>query len=586
MSQAVASEDSEAITQDVGDILVVDDNPSNLLAIEAALGDLGGRLVKARSGEEALRRLLEQDFALVLLDVQMPGMDGFETARLIRSRQRSRRVPIIFITAFTQDDQNTLTGYALGAVDFLFKPIQPEVLRAKASVFVELQRHTAEVARQAELLREHERREHQRRLREEKQKWEAEALRRQMDEQRRVAEEMARKAEEMARTVAEREYAQRELTKINRQLEEADRRKDEFLAVLAHELRNPLAPILAGLELFRSQDVHNPLLVRARDAMDRQVRHLVRLVDDLLDISRITSGKIELRACRVKLQSAISQAEHMTRSLIEDREHRLDIDIPDQPIWLMADPVRLAQIIANLLTNAARYTPRRGLIRVQCAVEGDQAVVRVIDNGRGIAPELLDKVFDMFVQAGHGNDGLGLGLSLVQRLVELHHGRVAAHSEGEGKGSEFTFWLPAAPESHENADDNQDGAADARAADQPLCVVLIDDEADIRETVCALLELWGHRVEVASSGHQGVDLVLRVRPDVALVDIGLPDIDGYGVAERVHAVLGQRRPRLVAMSGYGQEKDRARARDAGFDDHITKPATADVLRKVLSDCEP
>jgi two-component system, sensor histidine kinase len=579
-----ASEDTETIAKAAGDILIVDDNPGNLLAIEAALGDLAGNLVKARSGEEALRRLLEQDFALVLLDVQMPGMDGFETARLIRSRERSRRVPIIFVTAFTQDDEDTLTGYALGAVDFLFKPIRAEVLRAKASVFVELQRHTAEVARQAELLREHERREHERRLLEEKQKWEAEALRRQMDEQRRVAEEMARKAEELARTVAEREHAERELTKINRQLEEADRRKDEFLAVLAHELRNPLAPILAGLELFRTQDVHdNPLLVRARDAMDRQVRHLVRLVDDLLDISRITSGKIELRTCRVSLQSAISQAEHMTRSLIEERRHRLDIEAPDQPVWLMADPVRLAQIIANLLTNAARYTPPQGRIAVTYAIEGDQAVVRVSDNGRGIPPELVGKVFDMFVQAKHGSDGLGLGLSLVQRLVELHHGRVEVRSAGEGKGSEFTIWLPVAPESREHAGEAPAEEAHAEASEQPLRVVLIDDEADIRETVRALLELWGHRVEVAPSGYQGVDLLLRVQPDVALVDIGLPDIDGYGVAERVCAALGERRPRLVAMSGYGQEKDRARAREAGFDAHITKPATADVLRRVLSE---
>lgn len=248
-----------------GDILVVDDDPKNLLAIEVALGEIDARLIKAQSGEQALRLLLERDFALILLDVQMPNMDGFDAARIIRSRAKTRHVPIIFVTAFSHNDTDIKRGYALGAVDYLFKPIVPEVLRAKVQVFIELRARTAEVTRQAQQLREMERMEAERRLLEERQRWEADALRLQMEEQQR----------------------------INAQLEEADRRKDEFIAVLAHELRNPLAPIVTSLELIRDR-AQDPVINRAREIMERQTQHLVRLIDDLLDVARITQGKIEL----------------------------------------------------------------------------------------------------------------------------------------------------------------------------------------------------------------------------------------------------------------------------------------------------
>src|SRR5688572_9570166 len=283
------------------DILVIDDNPANLLAIEAALAGLGLNLVTAQSGADGLRQLLERDFALILLDIEMPGMNGFETARLVRGRLRTRHVPIIFVTAFSRDDREILEGYALGAVDFLFKPIVPEVLRAKASVFVELRRRTDEVARQAELLREAERQEHKRRLAEERQRWESEALREQMEKEKANAAATAHKAAELARTVAALERVESELMERQRQLEQADRRKNEFLALLGHELRNPLAPIVTGLELIRSRPFDDPILRKACGALERQVGHLTRLVDDLLDVSRITTGKIDLRRERVTI---------------------------------------------------------------------------------------------------------------------------------------------------------------------------------------------------------------------------------------------------------------------------------------------
>jgi CheY-like chemotaxis protein len=259
-----------------GDILVVDDNPANLLAIEAALGDLALRVQRAHSGTEALRLLLERDFALILLDVNMPSMNGFETARLIRERKRSRHTPIIFVTAYSRDDNEVLAAYELGAVDFLQKPIVAEILRAKAAVFVALQRRTAEVARQADLLRAHERLLHEQRLSEERRRWEEASLRRQRDEAQRAAEALTRKAEELAATIEEKERIERALLASNAELAAADRRKDEFLAVLGHELRNPLAPLMAGLALFKRGLAAEPFdptrLFRTRDTMERQVR--------------------------------------------------------------------------------------------------------------------------------------------------------------------------------------------------------------------------------------------------------------------------------------------------------------------------
>jgi len=541
------------------DILVVDDNPKNLVAIETALGELGARVQRAQSGTEALRLLLEHDFALILLDVKMPTMDGFEAARLIRARKRSSHTPIIFITAYDRDDAQILAAYELGAVDFLFKPIVPEVLRAKAAVFVELQSRTAEVARQAELIREHERREHERSLAEERSRWEGEAMLRQME-----------------------------------QLAEVDRRKDRFLALLSHELRNPLAPIMAGLALLRSSFEQNaPALSiddqarRTRDILEKQAHHLARLVDDLLDLSRINSGKIELRREPITLQDLATQALDTTRPLMDERRHALRLDIPEEakdPLWVNGDPVRLLQVLSNLLNNAARYTAEQGSIRLEISRDTDDfATIKVIDNGRGIAPEFLDKVFDAFTQEDQRTGaGLGVGLSVVRQLVGMHDGEVQAISAGTGHGSEFCVRLPLVATPQPSAAAKTAPSVSDKREKRVLSILLIDDNEDIRELMSALLRRWGHDVQVAPDGEEGCELALAGQPDVAFVDIGLPGMDGYGVATRLRTERPRDQLRLVAMTGFGQESDKRRALDAGFDLHIVKPASVEALQQALS----
>ncbi len=565
-------------------ILVVDDSASNLLAVRTALEGLDEDVVQAQSGNEALRHLLARNFALILLDVQMPSMDGFQTARLIRKRERNRDTPIIFITAHDYGSQDMLHAYGMGAVDFLFKPIVPEILRAKASVLIALQKRTAKVAEQAALLREQERRLHEQELARHERRWEEEALRRQMEVKSRVAEEMAQRAEELRRTVAERQAAQAELTLINQRLEESDRRKDEFLAVLAHELRNPLAPIVTSLDLLEILGKHDDSeaadkLVAVRAAMRRQVQHLVRLVDDLLDISRISSGKIELRKEPIELTPVIEQAIVTARHLLRERNQSLTLSLAEEPIVLSGDAVRLTQVVANLLNNAARYTPPSGTITISTEVDSGEAVIRVRDSGQGIPDDMIDSIFDTFVQFRPRGGGLGLGLTLVRRLVELHGGRVTAKSFGTDNGSEFVVRIPAADAVLSPAESTE---APSPPSGEPLDVVVIEDHEDIREMVTLLLTNQGHSVKAASTGSMGADLCMSTRPDAALVDIGLDDLDGYAVARRVCAELGPDAPYLIAMTGFGQEKDRKRAFEAGFKAHLIKPATADEIADVLA----
>lgn len=382
--------------------LLVDDREENLTALDALLRRDGLLLLKARSGAEALELLLAHEVALALLDVQMPEMDGFELAELMRGTERTRRVPIIFLTAGNPDQQRKFRGYEAGAVDFLYKPIDPHALRSKADVFFELWRERQEVARQR-------------------------------DELQAAAAEKARLLDE-ARRAAD-------------ALREADRRKDEFLATLAHELRNPLAPIQNGLQILNL----NPpaeAAARTRAMMKRQLTHMVRLVDDLLDISRVTSGKVRLRPEPTDVRAAVEAAVEATRPTVEAGRHALTITLPDEPLPLTADPTRLAQVVGNLLTNAAKYTPPGGRIEVSAARDGGFAVVRVADNGMGIPADMLPRVFDLFAQVDRhlerAQGGLGIGLSLVQRLVGMHGGTVTAESPGPDAGSTFTVRLPLA----------------------------------------------------------------------------------------------------------------------------------------------
>ena len=566
------------------DILVVDDNPSNLLAIEAALSGLGLNLVTAQSGADALRWLLERDFALILLDIEMPSMDGYETARLIRGRLRTRHVPIIFVTAFSRDDRDVLEGYALGAVDFLFKPIVAEVLRAKASVFVELRRQADEVARQAELLRDAERQDHARRMAEERQRWEAEALREQMEKERRGAAAMAQEATELARTVERLEQVEADLKRYSLELEEADRRKDEFLALLGHELRNPLAPIVTSIELLRSRSIPDPVVQRACQALDRQVAHLTRLVDDLLDVSRITSGKIELRRQRVALADIVDRAIALSQPELDARQQALELEV-DRDVAVDVDITRLIQVVSNLLLNAAKYSEPGRVVRVRATRDGGEATLSVVDQGRGIEPEMLQRIFTSFVQVKAGGGGLGVGLTLARRLVEMHGGSIHARSPGIDQGSEFEVRIPLSAAASAVVAVAAEVSASfvlERAGDADrMRIVVIDDNDDIRETMQQLLQSLGHEVDVAADGLSGVALVLKERPQVALVDIGMPGLDGYQVAQKLRAELDPSQLRLVAMTGFGQSSDRDRALAAGFDSHLIKPARTEQIQRAL-----
>jgi signal transduction histidine kinase len=526
------------------DILVVDDNDTNLVAIEAALQPLGRALVLARSGVEALARLLEKDFALIILDVAMPGMDGFETARLVRSRARNRATPIIFITGMSWHDTEILRGYELGAFDFLIKPIRPEVLRAKATVFIQLQERTHELHVKGEELRLAQERAHERELTMQRRRFEAEALEVQMA-----------------------------------QMAESERRKDEFLAILAHELRNPLQPLQTAVELM-AHERDRPVSDRVRHIIQRQVHHIGRLVDDLLDVARYTAGKLELRRERVVLEDIITEAVAATHAAAESKHHRIVVERGSAVARMYGDPVRLVQILENLLANAIKFTDPRGAITIRWGVDGDKAFVRVSDNGRGISAELLPKIFDMFVQeraTQDGAGGLGLGLGLAKRLVELHGGSISAASQGPGKGATFEIRLPTM------ASDKMPAIARTKSAphELPLRAVVVDDASDLRELIGDLLRTRGHDVALVADGPSAVELIRAEHPDVALVDIGLPGMDGYEVARVLRREFPKNRLRLIAMTGYGQANDRDAAFAAGFDAHIVKPASVDKIVRAL-----
>ncbi len=705
-------------------ILLVDDDQRNLLALEAMLSDLGLQIVATTSPDDALRQLLRHEFALILLDVRMPEMDGVELASIIRSRERTRRVPIIFLTAYDEGDDLVRRGYAVGAVDFLFKPPVPEVLRSKVLGFVDLHRKTKEVELQAEQLRAAEREAHERRLAEFRASMEASALRSEMAASRRMNERLQLLAgvatELLGRTdpievvdtlaarfihhlgyevclgwqlqgdpprlslmsaagtegldwrhptvelddtplmrtvfsdgaryvtddvandrspewllelhvsacaaipilaggktigmllcarrtsgavagedlaaiqlvcdqialATERDQLMRALREHADALSDAHRRKDEFLAMLAHELRNPLAPMRYALDMLQERGKGQGA-GELHDVLDRQLTHLSRMVDDLLDVSRITSGKIELELDDVTLQHAVLHALETSRPQIDKQHHQVEVHLPEEELGLRADATRLTQVIANLLNNAARYTDPGGHISIRARREGARAIVEVQDDGRGIPEHMLPRVFDLFVQVERTSEraagGLGLGLTLVRRLVEMHGGTVSAASEGLGRGSTFTVELPLA----EQPVDVPVVKAAVPTGRFPvlrrggLAILVVEDNEDSRDMLQLLLEARGHRVDVAADGTTGLAELLTLRHDVALLDIGLPGFDGYEVARR----LRQQRPdgstRLIAITGYGQGEDRARALEAGFDEHLVKPVSVVDLERVL-----
>ena len=373
-----------------------------------------------------------------------------------------------------------------------------------------------------------------------------------------------------------------------RRLEETDRRKDEFLAMLGHELRNPLSAIqLAAQMLQRTTSPERA--ARHVDVVERQARSLGRIVDDLLDVSRVTLGKIKLERQRVDLcdlaRRGAAALEHEART----SRHALAVELPGRPVIVFGDVVRLEQVFSNLVTNAIKYTPPGGHIAIRVAVEGDDAIVRVVDDGIGMPPEVIAHVFELFTQGRQGLErsrgGLGLGLALVRRLIELHGGSIEAHSEGEGRGSELVFRIPLAPVEVAGCEAAAEPAP-ALGAASSLRVLIVEDNDDARDSLQDLLTAWSHEVEAVADGLAGLERALAGGWDVILLDIGLPKLDGYEIARQVRATDGTGRPRLIAMTGYGQPEDRVRAVDAGFDVHLVKPLDLTQLQRALDAVVP
>lgn len=706
-------------------ILIVDDLQEKLLTFRSVLEDLGQDLVCAHSGAQALREVLAREFAVILLDVNMPDIDGIETAALIRRYRRSAHTPIIFITAYA-DEMQTARGYSLGAVDYILSPVVPEMLRTKVQVFVDLYLLRRRISRQADervalaaaeaarsVAEENNRRAqylaratqqlcgsldvdvaarrlielvvpeladeaivifneqvlphidpaHQvlRTTREEpvqyrrgatppmlrglisvgmleelppplqqlfeglaegriasglnegseamptvQPQWLGEHLRacaalpliagermlavlvvgaresgdwsllENLVERAAIAFENARLHSSLQVEIVER-------CAVEAKLQQASRRKDEFLAMLSHELRNPLAPIRNAVEVVRRLAPPDPKLRWANETMSRQVSHLTRLVDELLDVARISEGKITLHVQSVDMLAVIEHGVEIVRPYIEHRNHKLTLDLARGPVWLRGDFARLSQVIANLLNNAAKYTETGGDIRLSIAVENGQALITVRDNGIGIEPELLPNVFDLFEQGCRSLDrsqgGMGVGLTLVRRLVGLHGGRVEANSAGAGRGAEFCVWLPCVTEVQPEAVEE----AVPREPDrpEPCRVLIVDDNADAAESVAMVLRLYGHEVQAVSDATQALACVEAFAPQAIVLDIGLPGLDGYGLARRLRAMPGTAGALLIALTGYGQREDIARAGEAGFDHHFVKPADPQALERCL-----
>src|SRR5215472_1786193 len=390
-------------------------------------------------------------------------------------------------------------------------------------------------------------------------------------------------ASKVARDISERKLAEQRLQQSEEALRLADRRKDEFLALLAHELRNPLAPIRYALAANRKPGRTPEQRKQAEEIIERQIAHMSRLLEDLLDVSRITRGTLELKKTRTELTSIIGAAIETARPLLDAKHHHLVLDLPTQPVQLEADVVRLAQVFSNLLINAAKYTDPGGQIQLRAHQQPGTVAVSVIDNGIGISAELLPRVFTMFFQShdalGRAEGGLGVGLSLVRGLVVLHGGSVQARSEGIGRGSEFTVKLPTGAPLPMRLDVELD--AESLAADVGLKILVVDDNRDAADTCAMLLEASGHHVQTAYTGRQALELARTFRPHALLLDIGLPDIDGYHLAQQVRAAPWGRSAVLVAVTGWGQEQDRLRAVEAGFDQHLVKPISAETVESLL-----
>ncbi|HEY5805099.1 MAG TPA: response regulator [Lysobacter sp.] len=547
-------------------ILLVDDQPGRLLTYHAILEPLGEDLVDAHSGLDALKLLMQDEYAVILLDVNMPGMDGFETASLIHQHPRFENTPIIFVTAVNVSDLDRLRGYKLGAVDYIMVPVIPEIMRSKVSVLVELYRKRRELQALNDSLsaaNQALQREKARELEE-------------LNASLRVANEAlaARNVELLAENG--------ERLKAEGRLREADQRKNEFLATLAHELRNPLAPLQNALALRRLGSPGDDDALQV--VMERQVALLIRLIDDLFDIARISRGKLNLKRSDVVLQDAISVAIDSARPWIELGKQSFHVNLPDEPIYLHADPARLSQVFANLLNNASKYSESGGRIELGAQLDGDEVQVWVSDEGIGLAADQLDVVFDSFHQVDstveRSQGGLGIGLTLVQRLAEMHDGHVEVSSEGLGHGCTFRVRLPRAARV-EAAARAPEAVTPTRNAETslPRRMLVVDDNRDSADTMAAMLRMLGQEARAIYDPYLVDEEVRTFAPEVIFLDVGMPGRSGYDIARSIRG-SGADEVVIVAVTGWGQPEDRQRTAIAGFDHHLVKPPDIGAIKQI------
>ena len=541
-------------------ILVVDDVERNLVALDALLASPTVEVVRARSGEEALRALERHDFALIVLDVRMPVMDGFETAAAIRQAEGPRPVPIIFVTAHGSTQAQLAKAYALGASDFIEKPIDPEAIRAKVRVITDLSRMVQDVRRDAQAKQEQA-------LREERERWETERLRARVVEQ-----ERATAAEHVARVEAE----------------NANKLKDEFLATLSHELRTPLSAIAGWVGLIKARGAVEPSFSRGMEAIDRNTRAQVKLIDDMLDTSRILAGKLRLEVTTVDLVSLIDRSVEAMRPAAERKRlsvtGKVDRDLPPA----LGDPDRLQQILGNVLSNAVKFTPEGGEVSLVAERDDSFARLTIRDTGKGISADFLPQMFDRFRQEHGGtsrpHSGLGIGLALARDLVELHGGTIEARSDGPGRGATFVIRLPLGAAVAGNAEANRAAAPPAQTSLTGARVLVVDDETDARELLREVAQTAGATVLAVDSADAALAALPSWRPSVVLSDIGMAGKDGYALMRAIRALppeAGGNVP-AIAVTAYTSADDAARARAAGFQTHLAKPVEPNLLLATIA----
>jgi len=560
----------------VANILMVDDQPARLLTYRAILEPLGHNLVAVNSGLEALDALMKQEFAVVLLDVKMPGMDGFETAELIHDHPRFETIPIIFVTGVHVTEFDRLKGYKAGAIDYVYIPVIPEILRSKVAVLVELYAKRRELQGVNKELAD-------------SNKALADANFALQSEKTRELEELnghlRRANDELSRSNQSLETEIRERTRAEDMLKEAVVKRDEFLAMLSHELRNPLSPLRNASHMLMQGETQDPKIIWSRGVIERQLKHMIRLVDDLLDVSRIARGKIVLVSERVNVAEIVAAAVETVQPLLEQKHQELEVGNADADLTVRGDPVRLSQVVGNLLHNAAKYTGEGGRIVLATRSSEGMAEISVCDSGIGISAESMPHIFELFTQIPservNTGGGLGIGLALVRALVELHGGHISASSMGLDRGSEFTLRLPLFVDKVPATN-----GAQAIPAIEPVVqvrrnILIADDNQDALESLALMLRLEGHEVHCASDGEEALALAGQRRPEIVVLDVGMPKLDGCEVARRIRAESWGRDAVLVALTGWGQEVDRRRSREAGFDMHLVKPVDPATICDML-----